>query len=175
MFLPYGISDHSPAILILPQAMKKKNKSFRLANYVTDKEEFKKLVKGKWHVDIPDHAMSSLRAEGIEVLKEYTKATINEEKLLRQKAGFLGINPIVTSLNEEDSCLFEKKVFDKEVILMITKDTDDEIKKPLYDIDNNKAPRPNKFTSKFYKKAWNIIKDDLCATIKEFFMTEKLL
>ncbi|GJU39792.1 RNA-directed DNA polymerase, eukaryota, reverse transcriptase zinc-binding domain protein [Tanacetum coccineum] len=40
LFLPYGISDHSPAILKIPQVMKKKNKSFRLANYVTDKVEY---------------------------------------------------------------------------------------------------------------------------------------
>ncbi|GKF74625.1 RNA-directed DNA polymerase, eukaryota, reverse transcriptase zinc-binding domain protein, partial [Tanacetum coccineum] len=40
VFLPFGISDHSPAILKIPQVMVKKNKSFRLANYITNKMEY---------------------------------------------------------------------------------------------------------------------------------------
>ncbi|GJT64892.1 RNA-directed DNA polymerase, eukaryota, reverse transcriptase zinc-binding domain protein [Tanacetum coccineum] len=80
----------------------------------------------------------SLRTEGIEVLKEY-------------------------KLNEEDSCLFEKRVCDEEAILMTREVTDDEIKKSLYDIDDYKAQGRDDFTSKFYKKAWNTIdKRDLC-------------
>ncbi|GKE89079.1 RNA-directed DNA polymerase, eukaryota, reverse transcriptase zinc-binding domain protein [Tanacetum coccineum] len=52
IFLPYGISDHSPAILTIPQVMKKKIKSFRMANYITDKMEFKDLVKEKWKMEV---------------------------------------------------------------------------------------------------------------------------
>ncbi|GJZ30498.1 RNA-directed DNA polymerase, eukaryota, reverse transcriptase zinc-binding domain protein [Tanacetum coccineum] len=47
VFLPFGISDHSSAILKIPQVMVKKNKSFRIANYITDKVEFKDLVREK--------------------------------------------------------------------------------------------------------------------------------
>lgn len=47
VFLPYGISDHSPAILNIPQVMIRKKKSFRFANYVTDKDEFHTLVEEK--------------------------------------------------------------------------------------------------------------------------------
>ncbi|GKC95886.1 hypothetical protein Tco_1161328 [Tanacetum coccineum] len=133
LFLPYGISDHSPAILKIPQVMKKKNKLFRLANYVTDKVEFKELVRKNWDISIQGHAMyklvkklkilkpylnklnwkngnlfgrvselkaklqniqkdidkdptnKSLRAEGIEVLREFKEAAGDEEKLLQQK------------------------------------------------------------------------------------------
>nr|GEZ08754.1 RNA-directed DNA polymerase, eukaryota, reverse transcriptase zinc-binding domain protein [Tanacetum cinerariifolium] len=60
LFLPYGIFDHSPAILKVPQAMKKKYKSFRIANYVIDKLEFKDMVKEKWNLEIQGHHMYKL-------------------------------------------------------------------------------------------------------------------
>ncbi|GKC90758.1 RNA-directed DNA polymerase, eukaryota, reverse transcriptase zinc-binding domain protein [Tanacetum coccineum] len=99
IFLPYGIYNHSPAVLKIPQVMKKKNKSFRLANYVTDKVEFKELngnlfgrvseLKAKLQniqKDIDkDPNNKSLRAEGIEVLREFKEAAGDEEKLLQQK------------------------------------------------------------------------------------------
>ncbi|GJX35396.1 hypothetical protein Tco_0246953 [Tanacetum coccineum] len=37
--------------------MKKKNKSFRMANYITDKMEFKDLVVEKWKMEVQGHAM----------------------------------------------------------------------------------------------------------------------
>ncbi|GJZ48771.1 RNA-directed DNA polymerase, eukaryota, reverse transcriptase zinc-binding domain protein [Tanacetum coccineum] len=46
VFLPYGISDHSPAVLTCSKAMKSPSRSFRFANYVADKEEFKTLIEG---------------------------------------------------------------------------------------------------------------------------------
>ncbi|GKE98472.1 hypothetical protein Tco_0021823 [Tanacetum coccineum] len=57
IFLPYGISDHNPAILTIPQVMKKKNKSFRMTNYITDKVDFKDLVKENWNMEVQGHAM----------------------------------------------------------------------------------------------------------------------
>ncbi|GJX11158.1 RNA-directed DNA polymerase, eukaryota, reverse transcriptase zinc-binding domain protein, partial [Tanacetum coccineum] len=53
--------------------------------------------------------------------------------------------------------------------------TEEEIKKALFDIDDNKAPYPNGFTSKFYKKSCQIIRMDFCDAIKEFFSSGKLL
>ncbi|GJT56728.1 RNA-directed DNA polymerase, eukaryota, reverse transcriptase zinc-binding domain protein [Tanacetum coccineum] len=100
LFLPYGISDHSPAILKIPQVLTKKKKSFRPANYITDKEEFKILVKEnrRWRYKLKaklhsvqvkineDPTSKVLRDEGIaDALSEYKEAVLDEEKLLRQK------------------------------------------------------------------------------------------
>ncbi|GKD31041.1 hypothetical protein Tco_1241819 [Tanacetum coccineum] len=122
LFLPYGISDHSLAILKVPQAMKKKIKSFRIANYVIEKLEFKDMVKEKWNLEIQRHHMyklakfydsqrkidmnptdKALRIEGVELLKDYKEATLDEEKLLRQKTK-------ITWLRERDkiSAYFHK-------------------------------------------------------------------
>nr|GEY04413.1 RNA-directed DNA polymerase, eukaryota, reverse transcriptase zinc-binding domain protein [Tanacetum cinerariifolium] len=44
VFIPYLISNHSPAIMSIPRGITKKKKSFRFANYVADKDEFLELV-----------------------------------------------------------------------------------------------------------------------------------
>ncbi|GJS85947.1 RNA-directed DNA polymerase, eukaryota, reverse transcriptase zinc-binding domain protein [Tanacetum coccineum] len=45
VFLPYLISDHSPAVLNIPKAMRRKKGAFRFSNFITDKEEFLPIVK----------------------------------------------------------------------------------------------------------------------------------
>ncbi|GKG19395.1 hypothetical protein Tco_0376494, partial [Tanacetum coccineum] len=89
--------------------------------------------------------------------------------------GFLGISPIASSLTNDDNGLFERQILMEEANLMTSDVTDEEIKKALFDIDDNKAPEPDGFTSKFFKKSWDIIKRDFCATIKEFFNSRNLL
>ncbi|GJT98779.1 RNA-directed DNA polymerase, eukaryota, reverse transcriptase zinc-binding domain protein [Tanacetum coccineum] len=56
-FLPYLISDHTPAILCIPSNVKKKIKSFRFSNYIADKQEFIPIVKDKWNQDIHGYKM----------------------------------------------------------------------------------------------------------------------
>nr|GEV46804.1 RNA-directed DNA polymerase, eukaryota, reverse transcriptase zinc-binding domain protein [Tanacetum cinerariifolium] len=58
---------------------------------------------------------------------------------------------------------------------MITEVSNKEIKEAIFDIDDNKAPGPNGFTAKFFKKSWNVIGDDVCKAVNEFFSKGKLL
>ncbi|GJU87422.1 RNA-directed DNA polymerase, eukaryota, reverse transcriptase zinc-binding domain protein [Tanacetum coccineum] len=73
------------------------------------------------------------------------------EQFMKHFEGFLGINPTITKLKEEDAYLFGNKITEEE------------------------ANSPDGFTSKFFKKAWEIIKEELCSAIKEFFRTGILL
>ncbi|GJT89626.1 RNA-directed DNA polymerase, eukaryota, reverse transcriptase zinc-binding domain protein [Tanacetum coccineum] len=57
MFLPYLISDHSPAILWLPNGMARRKKAFRFSNFVTDKKEFLPTVKKDWEVEVEGHML----------------------------------------------------------------------------------------------------------------------
>ncbi|GJT58680.1 RNA-directed DNA polymerase, eukaryota, reverse transcriptase zinc-binding domain protein [Tanacetum coccineum] len=50
IFQPFLVSDHSPALLIIPSNWKKKAKSFRFDNYIVDKPEFLKEVEEGWKV-----------------------------------------------------------------------------------------------------------------------------
>ncbi|GKA63144.1 RNA-directed DNA polymerase, eukaryota, reverse transcriptase zinc-binding domain protein [Tanacetum coccineum] len=45
----------------------------------------------------------------------------------------------------------------------------------LDDIDDNKAPGPDGFSSHFFKASWNIVGDELCKAVKNFFKNGKLL
>ncbi|XP_071728479.1 uncharacterized protein [Rutidosis leptorrhynchoides] len=49
IFLPYVISDHSPAILNIPNFIVSKPKSFRFMNYLSEKEAFMHIVKEGWN------------------------------------------------------------------------------------------------------------------------------
>ncbi|GKC30468.1 RNA-directed DNA polymerase, eukaryota, reverse transcriptase zinc-binding domain protein, partial [Tanacetum coccineum] len=275
LMLPYGISDHSPAILTCPQTLKAKKRSFRFANYVADKEEFQGLVKEKWKPAAEGFAMFklvkmlkvmrsplsklnwknsnlfekvkklklnldeiqtkidadptniSLREQGVCLTKEYITTLEDEEKLLLQnfkvewlKEGnrnsayfhkalksrsnrcrveeicgednvrysgdqvqvqfvrhfqkFLGVQENIECLDLDES-LFLNKISPQDAGNMINYVTNKEIKDAMFDINDNKAPGPNGFTARFFKKAWDIVGNDVCLAVKEFFTKGKLL
>nr|GEV37454.1 hypothetical protein [Tanacetum cinerariifolium] len=53
--------------------------------------------------------------------------------------------------------------------------TNEEIKEAMFGIGNDKALGPDGFTSVFFKRSWNIMGEDVCDAIKEFFKTNRLL
>ncbi|GJX52037.1 hypothetical protein Tco_0280406 [Tanacetum coccineum] len=53
--------------------------------------------------------------------------------------------------------------------------TNEEIKSAMFDIGDNKASGPDRFTSCFFKKSWNIMGKDVCEAVREFFKSGKLL
>ncbi|GJY29440.1 RNA-directed DNA polymerase, eukaryota, reverse transcriptase zinc-binding domain protein [Tanacetum coccineum] len=60
IFQPFLISDHSPALLIIPSSWKKKARSFRFANYIADKPEFVKEVEEGWKAQFHGYKMYCL-------------------------------------------------------------------------------------------------------------------
>nr|XP_043625440.1 uncharacterized protein LOC122596860 [Erigeron canadensis] len=47
-FLPYLISDHSPAVLIFKEEVDRKGRSFRFSNFITEKEGYLELIQNEW-------------------------------------------------------------------------------------------------------------------------------
>lgn len=50
-----------------------------------------------------------------------------------------------------------------------------DIKAALWAIDGNKAPGYDGYSSRFFKDAWEVIVEDLCEAVQDFFCTGKLL
>nr|GEZ44304.1 RNA-directed DNA polymerase, eukaryota, reverse transcriptase zinc-binding domain protein [Tanacetum cinerariifolium] len=92
------------------------------------------------------------------------------EQFVKRFTGFLGISPTVSKLKEEYNGLFKRRISQEEGNLMSYEINDEEIKKSLFDIDDNKAPGLDGFTSIFYKNAWDTIKSDFYVAIKELFI-----
>ncbi|GJY77569.1 hypothetical protein Tco_0483370 [Tanacetum coccineum] len=71
--------------------------------------------------------------------------------------------------------IFTKKLTSIEANRMVEEISDNEIKTTMFDIDDNRAPGPNGYTSSFFKKAWRVVGKDVCSAVKEFFQNRKLL
>ncbi|GJW99057.1 RNA-directed DNA polymerase, eukaryota, reverse transcriptase zinc-binding domain protein [Tanacetum coccineum] len=82
---------------------------------------------------------------------------------------------VVTKDMEECNIIFDNQVSTKDALGLIQEVTDKEIHNAICDTDDNKAPGPDGFTSTFYKKAWPVIRKDMCRAIKEFFTKGSLL
>ncbi|GJX89548.1 hypothetical protein Tco_0341562, partial [Tanacetum coccineum] len=104
IFLPYLISDHSPGLLIFPEGLPKKVKSYRFTNYIADKKEFLDEVTKGWNINIrgsrslkdslqvsqedveKDPFNMEKKKKAIPLLEEYIEISKDELKLLYQKA-----------------------------------------------------------------------------------------
>ncbi|GKB12374.1 RNA-directed DNA polymerase, eukaryota, reverse transcriptase zinc-binding domain protein [Tanacetum coccineum] len=73
VFMPHLTSDDCPAMLNIPNALKKKNKSFKFANYIADKPEFKQTVEKDWYIEVKGCAMFRL-VKRLKSMKSHMKA-----------------------------------------------------------------------------------------------------
>ncbi|GJZ55975.1 RNA-directed DNA polymerase, eukaryota, reverse transcriptase zinc-binding domain protein, partial [Tanacetum coccineum] len=87
---------------------------------------------------------------------------------------FLGESIPVRKIQDINNLLKVKLNHDE--VMSIVKDVSDaEIRKAMFQIDDNKAPSPDGFSSHLYKKTWDTIGEDVCKAVKEFFYTRKIL
>nr|GEW55108.1 RNA-directed DNA polymerase, eukaryota, reverse transcriptase zinc-binding domain protein [Tanacetum cinerariifolium] len=164
-FLPFLVSDRSAVVVIFPDGLPRKVKSFRSTNYIVDKHEFLDIVRKGYDEDIKleidqyedekDPFNKEKRCVAINTLEEYPKVSADELKLLHQKA--------------------KKKLSKEDAEAMIVEVTDKVIKDAIFDIDSAKASGSDGYTSWFFKKAWDIIGKEVCATVKIFFTNGRLL
>lgn len=71
-FLPFLISDHSPALLTISNIHSKKPRTFRFMNFLADKACFLEIVKERWFVPVDGFAMFVL-ARILRLLKKHMR------------------------------------------------------------------------------------------------------
>nr|GEX50995.1 RNA-directed DNA polymerase, eukaryota, reverse transcriptase zinc-binding domain protein [Tanacetum cinerariifolium] len=193
--MPFIISDHSDALTIIPNFLKKKRKSFRFTNYIFDRKESILTMEKEWKTEIEGHKMyrvvKKLKAmkqpmkklnwkngnliEKVDLWRERLKAT---QRLMEKYPHYDKVKAKEAGRKEneiEDHNLFTNKLSDAEALYMISSVSDKEIKEPMFDIGENRAPGPHGFTYVFFKHSWSIIRKDICEALKEFFDNGKLL
>ncbi|KAL0444800.1 UNVERIFIED_CONTAM: hypothetical protein Slati_2202700 [Sesamum latifolium] len=50
-----------------------------------------------------------------------------------------------------------------------------EVKQAIFQIRDNKAPRPDEYSICFFKRAWNIVGDQVCTAVMNFFRSGRML
>ncbi|GJW31621.1 sodium/hydrogen exchanger 6 [Tanacetum coccineum] len=86
---------------------------------------------------------------------------------------FLGVEGDTTPLDTHH--LFLKKLISSKADHMIREVKNKEIKAAMFDIGNDKAAGPDGYTSVFFKKSWDIVGNDVCNAVRDFFSNGKLL
>ncbi|GJV00076.1 protein LAZ1 [Tanacetum coccineum] len=86
---------------------------------------------------------------------------------------FIGTNMECEDLNI--SGLFNKKVSETLNANMLRSVTNEEIKKAMFDIGDDKAPGPDGYTTTFFKRDWDMIGLDVCNAIHDFFDNRQIL
>ncbi|GKF68606.1 hypothetical protein Tco_0198285 [Tanacetum coccineum] len=125
---------------------------------------------------VEDPCSSNLREAELNCLKAYRAALIDEESFLRQKRismveNMNGIQYVGNEVNNqfvshfynvlgkcygvehinEPNSLLTNVLSQSDAIHMVRDVSDEEVKKALFDIDSNKAPDPDGFSSEFFK------------------------
>jgi len=49
--------------------------------------------------------------------------------------------------------------------------SNDDIKKALFNISDAKSPGPDGYSSLFFKNSWDMVGQDLCAAMRDFFLS----
>jgi hypothetical protein len=62
------------------------------------------------------------------------------------------------------------QVSDEENEILIADFTENEVREAVFQMEHNKAPRPDGFPAEFYQVFWGVIKDDLLAMFYDFHM-----
>lgn len=67
-----------------------------------------------------------------------------------------------------------KRLTSQQAIDIYKRVQDQEIKQALSSIGDNKKPKPNGFSSIFFKATWDVIREDIMAAINKFLYTSQL-
>ncbi|KAJ9561644.1 hypothetical protein OSB04_006804 [Centaurea solstitialis] len=127
---------------------------------------FHQVIKEKRHVQ---HIHSVINLAGVYVYNQDVPDAFVDH--LRSYLGEcdLSLDPCM------DQYLFPNKLSVADANHMIRSISDDEIRSAMFSIGNDKAPGSDGYSSKFFKKAWEVVGPDITLAIHNFFYRGRLL
>ncbi|GJZ93908.1 retrovirus-related pol polyprotein from transposon TNT 1-94 [Tanacetum coccineum] len=113
----------------------------------------------------------------IEVVKTETNMEVTgnsvSEVFVAHYEGLLGTSTVCEDLDTNG--LFLKTVSDLANAHMTSPITNNEIKHAMFDIGDDKASGPDGYTSAFFKKGWDVVGQEVCTAVHDFFANGQLL
>ncbi|KAK1414742.1 hypothetical protein QVD17_30493 [Tagetes erecta] len=130
LFQPYRVSDHSPCILKFEVVKKKKARSFKFANFLVFKKDFKKVVALEWQKEVAGNEMFKI-VKKLKNLKPHLRKLLYAQGNLHNRVDRLrkdlddiqsrvDENPQDSGLRDKERlCLkeFEEAAYDLELFL----------------------------------------------------------
>ncbi|KAJ9536710.1 hypothetical protein OSB04_un000095 [Centaurea solstitialis] len=203
MFLPRGVSDHSPSLLSFKGGVTQKLKALKkplrsLRNTYGDLNL--RAIKLKTELDVIQIAADmdpfnlALR-EDLEFLRvAYQQARHDEEVAIMQRAKVDGmfvydddvpgafVDNLQALLGTSDDSInpdmpdqfFVNTLSLAESLDMIRPISDADIRHAIFSIGNDKAPGSDGFSATFFKAAWNVIGPEVMRAIHNFFYRSRL-
>ncbi|GJY71047.1 uncharacterized protein Tco_0474750 [Tanacetum coccineum] len=141
-----------------------------------------------------------IREEEAVYIRAFQDALLDEERFLKQKAkvewlksgdansayfhnvpmafidhytSFLGQQGVTYPFIFND--LFRTKLSTDAADFMVRDVSDQDIRDAIFSLGDDKSPGPDGYTAAFFKEAWDIIAQDVCNAVKEFFVNGVLL
>nr|GEV22542.1 RNA-directed DNA polymerase, eukaryota, reverse transcriptase zinc-binding domain protein [Tanacetum cinerariifolium] len=116
IFNPYLASDHSQAMVVIPNGMKKKKKAFKFANFIADKKSFIPIVEMEWKKQIDGFQMFQL-------VKKLRSSKIHLRKLNWQNGNLFDKveeirNELMNIQKNIDEDPYNKALRDAEVVIL---------------------------------------------------------
>ena len=78
-------------------------------------------------------------------------------------------------VNVDDADIFVNVLQTDVAESMVRQVTEDEVKKAMFSIGENKAPGPDGYTSAFFKKSWDVVGDEVTKAVLDFFSNGQIL
>ncbi|GJY48293.1 RNA-directed DNA polymerase, eukaryota, reverse transcriptase zinc-binding domain protein [Tanacetum coccineum] len=99
LFQPYRISDHSPAVLKIPNLPSYKSNPFKFFNFLAYKSKFEDVVAAHWNVDVAGHSMYKVVSK-MKVLKKPLRKLLHEYGNLHDR-----LSKLINELDEVQKAL----------------------------------------------------------------------
>ncbi|GKE37510.1 hypothetical protein Tco_1460915, partial [Tanacetum coccineum] len=96
------------------------------------------------------------------------------EQFIKYFEGVLGRRVVVDPVIDPSS-LFSNKLYQRDTEFMVRPVSHEEIKAALFSMEDDKAPGPDGFSSKFFKASWSVVGPEFTKAIQDYFSITSIL